>query len=135
MKTMRRSGFLATAALLVVLSQWPATARAQSGGGNGPYAPPACVAGVPFADVTCTTFYDAWIEQFARDGITSGCGSGNYCPNENVTERRAVGDQPLAAQDRARDLRPRLLAAADPCLCLAGGVGYRFDDDSVDGVR
>jgi hypothetical protein len=85
MKTMRRSGFLATAALLVVLSQWPATARAQSGGGNGPYAPPACVAGVPFADVTCTTFYDAWIEQFARDGITSGCGSGNYCPNENVT--------------------------------------------------
>jgi hypothetical protein len=43
------------------------------------------VAGVPFADVTCSTFYDAWIEQFARDGITSGCGNGNYCPNDNVT--------------------------------------------------
>jgi hypothetical protein len=53
--------------------------------GNGPYTPPPCVAGVPFADITCTTFYDAWIEQFARDGITAGCGGGNYCPNENVT--------------------------------------------------
>jgi hypothetical protein len=52
---------------------------------NNPYTPPPCVAGVPFADVTCTTFYDAWIEQFASDGITAGCGGGNYCPNENVT--------------------------------------------------
>jgi DNA-binding beta-propeller fold protein YncE len=50
-----------------------------------PYTPPPCVAGVPFADVTCSTFYDAWIEQFARDGITAGCGGGNYCPNDNVT--------------------------------------------------
>ncbi len=49
------------------------------------YTPPACVAGVPFADVTCTTPYDAWIEQFAADGITGGCGGGNYCPNTTVT--------------------------------------------------
>ncbi len=49
------------------------------------YTPPACVAGVPFADVTCTTPYDAWIEQFARDGITGGCGGGNYCPGTAVT--------------------------------------------------
>jgi hypothetical protein len=52
---------------------------------NNPYTPPPCVAGVPFADVTCSTFYDAWIEQFAADGITAGCGNGDYCPNENVT--------------------------------------------------
>ncbi len=49
------------------------------------YTPPACVAGVPFADITCTTPYDAWIEQFARDGITGGCGGGNYCPSTAVT--------------------------------------------------
>ncbi len=49
------------------------------------YTPPACVAGVPFADVTCTTPYDGWIEQFARDGITGGCGGGNYCPSIAVT--------------------------------------------------
>jgi hypothetical protein len=60
-------------------------AKVAGAGGNGPYTPPPCVAGVPFADVTCSTFYDAWIEQFARDGITSGCGDGNYCPNDNVT--------------------------------------------------
>ncbi len=43
------------------------------------------MAGVPFADVTCTTPYDAWIEQFARDGVTGGCGGGNYCPGTAVT--------------------------------------------------
>jgi hypothetical protein len=63
----------------------PAKALNVAGTGTDAYAPPPCVAGVPFADVTCTTFYDAWIEQFARDGITSGCGNGDYCPNENVT--------------------------------------------------
>ncbi len=49
------------------------------------YTPPACVAGAPFADITCTTPYDGWIEQFARDGITGGCGGGNYCPSTPVT--------------------------------------------------
>ncbi len=58
---------------------------ASGGGPLGPYTPPACVAGVPFADVTCTTPYDGWIEQFARDGITGGCGGGNYCPGTAVT--------------------------------------------------
>jgi hypothetical protein len=38
-----------------------------------------------FGDVPPTSPYAPWIEQFARDGITAGCGNGNYCPNENVT--------------------------------------------------
>ena len=38
------------------------------------YTPPACVPGVPFADVTCSTGFDPWIEQFGLDGITAGCG-------------------------------------------------------------
>ncbi len=64
----------------------PAPTVGASGGSLlGPYTPPACVAGVPFADVTCTTPYDAWIEQFARDGVTGGCGGGNYCPGTAVT--------------------------------------------------
>jgi hypothetical protein len=49
------------------------------------YAPPACVPGVPFADITCTTGFDPWIEQFGLDGITAGCGGGNYCPSTPVT--------------------------------------------------
>ncbi len=43
------------------------------------YAPPAC-AGV-FSDVTCPSLFAAWIEQLAAEGITGGCGGGNYCPN------------------------------------------------------
>lgn len=50
-----------------------------------PYTPPPCVAGVPFADVTCNTPFDVWIEQFYRDEITAGCGGGNYCPDDSVT--------------------------------------------------
>jgi hypothetical protein len=48
------------------------------------YAPPACT-GV-FADVPCPGGFAAdWIEQLATEGITGGCGSGNYCPNDPVT--------------------------------------------------
>ncbi len=52
---------------------------------SNPYTPPACVPGVPFSDITCTTGFDPWIEQFGADGITAGCGGGNYCPSSPVT--------------------------------------------------
>ncbi len=63
----------------------PQPTLAPAAAGNGPYTPPACVPGVPFSDVTCTTGFDPWIEQFALDGITSGCGAGKYCPGSPVT--------------------------------------------------
>jgi hypothetical protein len=47
------------------------------------YLPPA-PSGV-FADVPVGSFADAWIEQLAEEGITSGCGNGNYCPDDPVT--------------------------------------------------
>jgi hypothetical protein len=51
--------------------------------GSG-YAPPAC-AGV-FADVACPGgFAVDWIEALAAEGVTGGCGGGNYCPNNPVT--------------------------------------------------
>jgi hypothetical protein len=28
---------------------------------------------------------EPWIDQFAAQGITTGCGGGNYCPENNVT--------------------------------------------------
>jgi hypothetical protein len=46
--------------------------------------PPPCQGDV-FLDVNCSGQFDAWIEQYARDGITGGCGGGNYCPNSPVT--------------------------------------------------
>lgn len=48
------------------------------------YAPPPAT-GTVFADVPANGFAAAWIEQLYREGITAGCGGGNYCPNSTVT--------------------------------------------------
>jgi hypothetical protein len=47
------------------------------------YLPPVCSG--DFADVACpgNPFAD-WIEQLAAEGITGGCGGGNYCPGQSV---------------------------------------------------
>jgi hypothetical protein len=46
---------------------------------HGPnYTPPACT-GV-FGDVPCPSRYANWIERLAAEGITAGCGNGNFCP-------------------------------------------------------
>ncbi len=47
------------------------------------YLPPAC-AGI-FGDVPCPSPFADWIEQLAAEGITGGCGGGNYCPSNPVT--------------------------------------------------
>jgi hypothetical protein len=48
------------------------------------YRPPAAT-GTVFLDVGAGDFAAAWIEQLAADGITAGCGGGNYCPENQVT--------------------------------------------------
>jgi len=53
--------------------------RAKHGAG---YNPPAAT-GV-FTDVPPGRFAAAWIEQLAAEGITAGCGGGNYCPDAPV---------------------------------------------------
>jgi hypothetical protein len=54
--------------------------RAKHGAGYSP--PPAT--GV-FDDVDLSHWAVHWIEQLAAEGITSGCGNGNYCPDAVVT--------------------------------------------------
>jgi hypothetical protein len=54
--------------------------RARNGASYTP--PPAT--GV-FNDVPIGSFADAWIEQLFAEGITGGCGNGNYCPNDPIT--------------------------------------------------
>jgi len=49
------------------------------------YTPPAVGAGTGFGDVTTDHWAAAWIKQLALEGITSGCGGGNYCPEATVT--------------------------------------------------
>ena len=48
------------------------------------YTPPVAT-GTVFNDVPLGTFAGAWIEQLAAEGITSGCGGSNYCPNTTVS--------------------------------------------------
>lgn len=48
------------------------------------YVPPAPT-GTMFQDVPQDHWAAAWIEQFSAEGITSGCGNGNFCPDQPVT--------------------------------------------------
>jgi len=47
------------------------------------YVPPDCTPGY-FADVACPSTFANWIQALAVEGITGGCGSGNYCPTQPV---------------------------------------------------
>ncbi len=49
------------------------------------YLPPAVGASTGFNDVPSDYWAAAWIKQLAAEGITSGCGNGNYCPETVVT--------------------------------------------------
>lgn len=49
------------------------------------YVPPSVGASTGFNDVPVGYWAAAWIKQLAAEGITSGCGSGNYCPDSSVT--------------------------------------------------
>jgi hypothetical protein len=46
------------------------------------YVPPPCAQ--TFADVPCPSLFADWIETLAAEGITGGCGGGNYCPQNPV---------------------------------------------------
>jgi hypothetical protein len=53
------------------------------------YVPPPC-AGV-FGDVACPSTFADWVEQLKNEGVTAGCGGGNYCPNDpNIRGQMAV---------------------------------------------
>ena len=49
------------------------------------YTPPAVGGSTGFGDVSTSYWAAAWIKQLALEGITSGCGGGNYCPDDSVT--------------------------------------------------
>jgi hypothetical protein len=48
------------------------------------YMPPPATGNV-FGDVPASYWAAAWIEQLAAEGITGGCGGGNYCPGTTVS--------------------------------------------------
>jgi hypothetical protein len=52
---------------------------------GGTYMPPEVGASTGFGDVATSYWAAAWIKQLAAEGITGGCGGGNYCPENSVT--------------------------------------------------
>jgi ELWxxDGT repeat protein len=52
-------------------------------GSRGITPPPAT--GTVFSDVPAGYWAAPWIEELARQGVTGGCGNGNYCPGQPVT--------------------------------------------------
>ncbi|PWB69929.1 MAG: hypothetical protein C3F07_18190 [Anaerolineales bacterium] len=49
------------------------------------YTPPAVGSSTGFADVPTSYWAASWIKQLAVEGITGGCGGGNFCPDIPVT--------------------------------------------------
>jgi hypothetical protein len=49
------------------------------------YNPPPIGTITGFSDVPANYWAAAWIRQLVAEGITAGCGSGNYCPEAPVT--------------------------------------------------
>ena len=112
--------------------------------GSG-FTPPAAVG--LFADVLPGAFAANFIEQLAADGITSGCGGGNYCPNQPVTRaqmavflvraRHGLGFAPPSAVGIFADVPPGSFGAnfieqlaADGVTSGCGGGNY-CPDSSV----
>lgn len=62
--------------------------RAKFGSSYQP--PPATCSPLRFADVPCNHWAAAWIEELADQGVTTGCGSGNYCPDGLVDRSQAA---------------------------------------------
>ncbi|HTY42111.1 MAG TPA: S-layer homology domain-containing protein [Thermoanaerobaculia bacterium] len=55
-------------------------------GQHGDEAPPPCTPPGTFADVPCPGgFAVDYVEGIYAEGITAGCGNGNYCPNAAIT--------------------------------------------------
>ena len=50
------------------------------------YVPPPCSG--EYFDVPCPSPFADWIEQVTAEGISVGCGSGNYCPDDPVLRQQ-----------------------------------------------
>jgi hypothetical protein len=74
--------------------------------------PPPCT-GI-FGDVACPGLFADWIEQLFHEGITGGCGGGNYCPDAAVT-REQMAAFLLKAEHGASFTPP-------PCVGIFGDV-------------
>ncbi len=91
--------------------------------GSALFDPPLCSSdNEMFGDVPADDDFCPWIEQAARDGFTTGCGGGNYCPDAPVTRRQM-------AMILEKAMRGTLTFAPPP-----GGAKATVVDDSENNV-
>lgn len=68
------------------------------------YTPPACAGA--FGDVPCPSLFADWIEALAAEGITGGCGGGDFCP-QNAVRRDQMAAFLLKAEHGASYVPPQ----------------------------
>jgi hypothetical protein len=78
------------------------------------YVPPPCT-GV-FSDVPCPSTFAAWIEDLAAQGITGGCGTGVYCP-QNPVRRDQMAVFLLKAKYGSSYVPPPCTGVFDDVVC------------------
>ena len=89
------------------------------------YSPPAVEASTGFNDVPVDYWAAPWIKQLAVEGITGGCGNGNYCPENPVTR----------AQMAVFLLRAKYTSAYTPPPAAGGFTDVPLDYWSVDWIE
>jgi hypothetical protein len=77
---------------------------------------PPLATGTVFADVAAGDFAAAWIEALAAEGITGGCGGGDYCPGSPVT-RAQMAVFLLKAEHGADYVPPACVGLFDDVPC------------------
>ena len=78
------------------------------------YAPPPCT-GI-FGDVSCPSPFANWIEALAAEGITGGCGNGDFCP-QNPVRRDQMAAFLLKAEHGADFVPPHCTGAFADVAC------------------
>jgi IPT/TIG domain/S-layer homology domain len=78
------------------------------------YTPPPCQG--DFADVPCPSTFANWIEALADEGISGGCGSGNFCPT-NPVRRDQMAPFLLKAEHGSSYVPPVCTGLFDDVTC------------------
>jgi hypothetical protein len=94
------------------------------------YTPPDCVG--MFADVPCPSTFANWIEAMANEGITGGCGGGNFCPANPV--RRDQMAVFLLKAHRGSDFVPPDCTGHFPDVACPSTFANWIEELSAEGV-
>jgi len=96
------------------------------------YVPPPCNG--DFGDVVCPSTFANWIEALADEGISGGCGSGNFCPT-NPVRRDQMAPFLLKAKHGSSYVPPTCAGLFDdvPCPSLFADWIEQLNAESITG--